>query len=65
MYIVYLYTYVCDLCATGISALPQEILPLLEQYNRIVLWFGNDQLHLNAARTFCEKLRRERCFFIK
>lgn len=49
----------------GVSSLPLQILPLLEQYSRIILWFGNDLQNLNNARAFSEKLRKERCFFIR
>lgn len=45
--------------------LPQEILPLLEQYKKLILWFGNDAVNLDAARMFSKKLGDQRCFLIR
>lgn len=46
-------------------SLPQEILPLLENYNKLILWFGHDTISLNAARNFSRKLNERRCYIIK
>lgn len=45
--------------------LPQEILPLLEQYKKLVLWFGADAVSLGSVRAFSKKLGEERCYFIR
>lgn len=52
-------------CFSGINTLPQEILPLLEPYSRLILWFGNSPSGLGAIRQFSKKLHEERCFMIK
>lgn len=52
-------------CALELRTLPQEILPLLEQYNKLVLWFGNNPNGLVATRQFSKKLHAERCYMIK
>ncbi|XP_065205162.1 mitochondrial DNA helicase [Planococcus citri] len=49
----------------GTVMLPQEILPLLEQYKKLILWFGNDAVNLDAARMFSKKLGEQRCFLIR
>ncbi|XP_070566841.1 twinkle mtDNA helicase-like [Ptychodera flava] len=49
----------------GISVLPQEVLPLLEQFEKILLWFGNDIRSWEASKQFAKKLNPKRCFFIR
>lgn len=49
----------------GVLYLPQEILPLLEQYKKLVLWFGADAVSLGSVRAFSKKLGEERCYFIR
>ncbi|XP_064612722.1 twinkle mtDNA helicase-like [Liolophura sinensis] len=49
----------------GDSVLPQEILPLLEQFKKIVLWFKNDIRSWEAAKQFTKKLNEKRCFVIR
>ncbi|XP_072172092.1 twinkle mtDNA helicase-like [Diadema setosum] len=49
----------------GISYLPQEVLPLLEQFQKIVLWFGNDMRSWEAAKSFARKLNPKRCYFVR
>nr|XP_054761722.1 twinkle mtDNA helicase-like [Lytechinus pictus] len=49
----------------GTAYLPQEVLPLLEQFQKIVLWFGNDMRSWEAAKSFGRKLNPKRCFFIR
>ncbi|XP_013387499.1 twinkle protein, mitochondrial-like [Lingula anatina] len=45
----------------GNDTLPLEVLPFLEQFDHIVLWFGNDITGFNAARQLSKKLGYERC----
>lgn len=49
----------------GVRKLPQELLPSLENFNKLILWFGNDQIAWNSARTFAKKLVESRCYFIR
>ncbi|XP_030845441.1 twinkle protein, mitochondrial [Strongylocentrotus purpuratus] len=49
----------------GTAYLPQEVLPLLEQFQKIVLWFGNDMRSWEAAKSFARKLNLKRCYFIR
>jgi len=37
----------------------------LENYDKLILWFGNDQIAWNSARTFAKKLIENRCYFIR
>jgi twinkle protein len=48
-----------------VRKLPQELLPSLEYFNKLILWFGNDQIAWNSARTFAKKLIENRCYFIR
>lgn len=45
--------------------MPQELLPSLENFSKLILWFGNDQIAWNSARTFAKKLVENRCYFIR
>lgn len=49
----------------GFNFLPQIILPQLERFSRIVLWFGGDMHAWDAARHFAKKLGEKRCFFVR
>ncbi|KAI5735326.1 hypothetical protein M8J77_017041 [Diaphorina citri] len=46
----------------GLTCLPQEILPCLEEYNKLYLWFGKDH---ESTRVFSSKLNEKRCFLIR
>ncbi|XP_038047111.1 twinkle protein, mitochondrial-like isoform X2 [Patiria miniata] len=49
----------------GSASLQQELLPLLEQFHQITLWFGNDMRSWEAAKQFARKLNTKRCYFIR
>lgn len=49
----------------GISILPQKILPHLEQFQKIIIWFGADVKAWDAARQFARKLVEKRCSLIR
>lgn len=49
----------------GLRKLPLELLPSLENFDNLILWFGNDQIAWNSARTFAKKLIESRCSFIR
>nr|CAD7438171.1 unnamed protein product [Timema bartmani] len=49
----------------GLSHLPQQVLPSLEQYSKLVLWFGNDISSWDTSRNFAKKLDEKRCFLVR
>ncbi|GFG33037.1 hypothetical protein Cfor_10752 [Coptotermes formosanus] len=49
----------------GLANLPQQVLPSLEQFTKLILWFGNDIGSWDAARTFAKKLGENRCYFVR
>lgn len=49
----------------GVKNLPLHILPSLERFNKLILWFGNDEKSWDVARTFAKKLGEKRCLFIR
>lgn len=49
----------------NLHSLPQQLLPYLESFKKLVLWFGNDQISWHAARSFARKLNEKRCYFIR
>ncbi|XP_076313251.1 LOW QUALITY PROTEIN: mitochondrial DNA helicase [Tachypleus tridentatus] len=49
----------------GTAALPQEVLPLLEQFRKITIWFGNNISEWQAAKMFARKLGERRCHFVR
>ena len=50
---------------TGLVSLPQQVLPSLEQYSKLILWLGNDIGAWDAARNFAKKLGENRCYFVR
>ncbi|KAK0180698.1 hypothetical protein PV327_003055 [Microctonus hyperodae] len=49
----------------GLKNLPLEILPNLESYRKLILWFDNDAASWDCARNFSKKLNEHRCFFVR
>ena len=49
----------------GLKNIPQQILPSLEAYKKLILWFGNDEPSWDTARHFAKKLDEKRCHFIR
>ncbi|XP_024946608.1 twinkle protein, mitochondrial isoform X2 [Cephus cinctus] len=49
----------------GLQTIPQEILPSLETYKKLILWFGNDEPSWDTARQFAKKLDERRCHFVR
>lgn len=45
--------------------LPQQVLPALENYKKLILWFGNDEASWDTARNFAKKLDEKRCLFVR
>lgn len=49
----------------GLKNLPQHILPSLERYHKLILWFRDDINSWDSARNFSKKLGEKRCLFIR
>lgn len=50
----------------GLKSLPQQCLPALENYSKLILWFfGNDANNWDMSRNFAKKLSEKRCLFIR
>ncbi|XP_001604051.2 twinkle protein, mitochondrial [Nasonia vitripennis] len=49
----------------GLQNIPQQILPNLESYKKLILWFGNDEPSWDSARHFAKKLDEKRCHFVR
>ncbi|KAB0795922.1 hypothetical protein PPYR_09983 [Photinus pyralis] len=49
----------------GLINLPQYILPSLERFSKLILWFGNDLNSWDSARSFAKKLNEKRCLFVR
>lgn len=49
----------------GVNNLSQYVLPSLERYKKLILWFGNDLKSWDAARHFAKKLGEKRCLFVR
>ena len=53
------------LCVSGSSSLPPELLPHLERFQRLTLWFPDDVVSWYAVRVFARKLAERRCFTVR
>ena len=51
--------------AAGSGSLPTELLPLLERFQRLTLWFPDDVVSWYAVRVFARKLAEKRCFTVR
>ncbi|KAJ3662790.1 hypothetical protein Zmor_007118 [Zophobas morio] len=49
----------------GVDTLSQYVLPTLERFKKLILWFGNDIKSWDSARNFAKKLGEKRCFFVR
>lgn len=49
----------------GLVSLPLTVLPALERFTKLVLWFGNDVHSWDIARSFAKKLGEKRCYFVR
>ncbi|KAI4482780.1 hypothetical protein M0804_008633 [Polistes exclamans] len=49
----------------NLQYLPQQVLPSLENFKKLTLWFGNEDLSWDTARQFAKKLNEERCYFVR
>ncbi|KAG1680642.1 Twinkle protein, mitochondrial [Nymphon striatum] len=55
----------CVALPFGTSFLSQDLLPLLEQFDQIILWFSKDASSWEATKMFARKLGQERCSFVR
>ncbi len=49
---------------SGTSSLPPEVLPQLEQFEKVYLWLGTDVQSRQSASKFAKKLDIDRCFLV-
>ncbi|KAJ8964650.1 hypothetical protein NQ317_012320 [Molorchus minor] len=49
----------------SVNNLPQYILPSLERFKKLILWFGNDSKSWDATRHFAKKLGEKRCLLVR
>ncbi|XP_011315121.1 twinkle protein, mitochondrial [Fopius arisanus] len=49
----------------GLQHLPLQVLPILEPFKKLILWFDNDTTSWDSARHFAKKLNEKRCFFVR
>lgn len=49
----------------GSKCLPQECLPLMEHYQKLILWFDHNTVGWDTARNFSKKLNERRCHFVR
>lgn len=49
----------------GFKSLPQECLPVLEPYTKLVLWFDYNSVGWDMAKNFAKKLDEKRCHFVR
>ncbi|XP_044587210.1 twinkle protein, mitochondrial [Cotesia glomerata] len=49
----------------NLQHMPLQILPLMESYKKLILWFGNDAASWDSARHYSKKLNEKRCFFVR
>lgn len=61
----------CNLIATiiclphGFKSLPQECLPVLEKFQKLILWFDYNSVGWDIAKNFAKKLDEKRCHFVR
>lgn len=56
-------TYIC--LPYGLKHLPQECLPLLDQFSELTLWFNFNIAGWDVAKNFAKKLDEKRCKFVR
>ncbi|KAJ6646856.1 Mitochondrial DNA helicase [Pseudolycoriella hygida] len=49
----------------GLKQLPQQCLPALELYQKLILWFDHDTVGWDLALNFAKKLDEKRCLFVR
>jgi twinkle protein len=56
-------TFIC--LPYGLKFLPQECLPILDQFSEVTLWFNYNTAGWDVARNFAKKLDEKRCKFVR
>ncbi|XP_070509499.1 mitochondrial DNA helicase [Chironomus tepperi] len=56
-------TFIC--LPYGLKFLPQECLPIFDQFGELVLWFNYNTAGWDVARNFAKKLDEKRCKFVR
>ncbi|XP_076649434.1 mitochondrial DNA helicase isoform X3 [Halictus rubicundus] len=49
----------------NLQNLPQQLLPSMESFKKLILWFGNDETSWYTVRQFAKKLNEGRCYFVR
>ena len=49
----------------GCRSLPVQVLPLLEDFDKIYLWMDNDAPGQEGAEQFCKKIGQDRCYLVR
>lgn len=49
----------------NLRSLPQQLLPYMESFKKLILWFDNDEVSWYTARHFAKKLNEKRCYLIR
>ena len=49
----------------GCRSLPVEVLPLLEQFDKVYLWMDNDAAGREGAEIFAKKIGINRCLLVQ
>lgn len=49
----------------NLRSLPQQLLPYMEKFDHLILWFGNDETSWHTAKHFAKKLNDKRCYFVR
>lgn len=62
---IYLISVTIICLPHGFKMLPQECLPVLEPYQKLILWFEYDAAGWDMAKNFAKKLDEKRCHFIR
>ncbi|XP_059615649.1 mitochondrial DNA helicase [Phlebotomus argentipes] len=57
--------YVIICLPHGLKSLPQQCLPVMERFQKLVLWFNHDSAGWDTARHFAKKLEEKRCLFVR
>ncbi|XP_060557003.1 twinkle mtDNA helicase-like [Ruditapes philippinarum] len=58
-------TGILSLSLTNVSQLPQETLPFLEEFSKVILWLGTDSMAWDNTKVFSKKLGDKRCHVFK
>ncbi|GAB0096200.1 twinkle protein, mitochondrial [Sergentomyia squamirostris] len=57
--------YVVICLPHGLKSLPQECLPGLDKFQKLILWFNHDSAGWDTAKHFAKKLDERRCLFVR